>query len=135
MPRCAWTNMVSERVKEVSLPDVDWIGRERGSRTVFVLPEYESDLRAYAERRRRYLRVFYGMVGLLVLASVFSQLVAFRQGTPLIMIAAGLLVWSFPFATTSTVESYGARASIRIARTAALVLAGIGAGLLVSSNA
>jgi hypothetical protein len=119
---------------------MDRIGRPTGPVRLMVLPEHEAALRAHVARARRYgLPFLIGVVVIGVLAFALALSPIIRPdwepiATPIsgvLVIVLGLLFVAFPFTTPETSAFFGLRASIRIARVLGLLLAALGAWIVL----
>ncbi len=135
MPTCIWTNEATDRAVPITLDVPSSTGGAGSPRTAHVLPEHESDVRAYVQRVERGGRLMLagvlGLSGIMVAVAVggevagWSDRVIAQIAGWLVIAMSGLLV-AFPFATPQTVGALGIRASIRLTRALSVVLAAIG---------
>lgn len=138
--RCAWTGERSDRLIPAVVDGMDRIGRPTGPVRLLVLPEHEAALRAHVHRARRYgLPFLIGVVvvGLLAFALALAPIILPGWepiATPLsgvLVMVLGLLFVAFPFTTPETSAFFGLRASIRVARALGLLLAALGAWIVL----
>lgn len=138
--RCAWTGRASDRLVEVQLPGVNRFGRPTAPITVHVLPEHEDELRAHAERVRRYGTAFLVAIVVLSLLVAVTALLpllgdAWRRPalvvTGIVLGLMGLLIIALPFSTPETTAFFGVRRSIQIARVSGAVLVVLAAGVVL----
>lgn len=132
-PRCLWSHRTGDDLVPITVPRTDGWGRVVGEQGVHVAPEYEQRTRDFVARAVRYGRPF--LVGVLLgLAGLIGFATAGRfEAAGGSLVALGLLFQVLPFATPQTVEWFGLRTSIVVARLGGLVLAGL--GVLIASGA
>ena len=134
-PLCLWTGKRDERVIEIDVQGTDRLGRLGDIETLSVLPEHEAELRAYAERAQRHgSTLLLGILGLTVVSLLAAVLgmADVLSGTMTVWTigacigAIGALMVVLPLATPETLQAFGARRSIQIARVSGLVTLVIG---------
>lgn len=134
--RCIWSHEKADDLLSIRLPDTDAWGRVVGERVVFVRAVHEQRVREFADRQLRHGRLFLavllgGVLGLLGFGAAGWTIAA---GSCLV--GMGLTVLWLPFATPQTVEAFGIRASIVMARiggVALMLLGGVIAGGLLGA--
>ncbi len=114
--RCVWTQSLSDRVRPVTYPEVDWLGRPKGQATAYVLPEHSEDFLRFTSYRRRYLCVFHLLMAILALTLLATAILDMVRvlGSALLIVA--LVMWVFPFATPATMEHLGIKRSMATVR-------------------
>lgn len=137
--RCLWTGTRSDRVVEITVPGVDRLGRPAAPVPVSVLPEHESDMRAYAEMARRSAGRFLGGLLALTVAVVGAAVLGGADVLPetasrrLVGLGVGLmgvLILRYPLITPETSALFGIRRGIAIARAAGVLT--VAAGLVLA---
>lgn len=138
--RCAWSGKRSPRVIQVEVPSVDRFGRGRPPVVVSVLPEHEAELRAHADRLRRYAGRFLAAVVLLGIVSFVAAIagaVVPEVATVSMVIAGvgvlliGLLFLALPFSTPETSAFFGLRRSMAIVRILGAIMAAMGVWIVL----
>ncbi|MEO0557500.1 MAG: hypothetical protein AAF170_04870 [Bacteroidota bacterium] len=134
-PLCLWTGTRDARVIEIDVQGTDRLGRPGAIETLTVLPEFEAELRAYASRAQRYgallLIGILGLTGISLIAAVLGVTNVWSGITTVRVIGAcvglmGALMVAVPLATPETLQAFGARRSIRIARVSGVFTLGLG---------
>ena len=127
---CLWTGKRDERVIEIDVQGTDRLGKPGDIETLTVLPEHEAELRTYAERAHRYgSTLLFGILGLTavsIAAAVLGVADVWSGTTTVRLIGAsvgamGALMVALPLATPETLQAFGARRSIQIARVSGLI--------------
>lgn len=141
-PQCAWTGVRTADAVPITIPGVDRFGRTVQPRTVHVLPEYADDLRTFADRVRRYGRLFLGAIAVLTIGmvgaaglfmtDVFTESIAARAVGVLIALL-GLLMLGMPFTTPETISAFGVRRSIVVARVLGVITVALGAMIALTA--
>lgn len=107
-----------------------------------MLPEHEAELRAYNRRAARWGRpmlvAVLGLTVALVALAVVGAALGLSEaetagGAGALVVALGLVVVAFPFATPETSEALGVRASVRVARVAGVVTVATGVWLALAA--
>lgn len=141
--RCIWTNRKSDRVKEITIKITDRFGRKPYQKKVWVLPEYEKDLRDFNEYAVKYSYLFLWLVLGLPFIPVFLSMFLFLEiitGTVILTVVGittiliGLALIKFPFTTPETVNMIGLKSSIKTAKIigAGVIILGLGAFAMIS---
>ncbi len=134
-PKCAWTGEWTDRAVPVEVAATDRFGRPAPPRTLHVSPEHEAELRAFAERARRYGRPFLltmaGLTLAMVVVAVLGTADVLSESATAALIGlltalVGLTIIVMPFATPETVGGLGVRASVRLARVVGVATIGLG---------
>jgi hypothetical protein len=135
-PQCAWTGVRTADAVPITIPGVDRFGRNVPPRTVRVLPEHADDLMSFADRVRRYGRLFLGAITvltigmvaavILLMADVVAESTAARVVGVLVALL-GMLGVSMPFTTPETIGAFGVRRSIVVARVLGVITIALGA--------
>lgn len=112
---------------------VDWLGRQGGTLTTYVSAKYVPKFQRYARRRARYLGLFHACLASLIVAMLVAVLASAATLIGIDLLFLGVLIWMFPFATQATVDLHGAATSIRIARLGSIILALLGAALVLNA--
>jgi len=129
-PLCLWTGTRDEHVIEIDVQGTDRLGKPGAIETLTVLPEHEAELRAYADRAHRHgstlLFGILGLTGVSLLAAALGVTNVWSGTTTVWTIGAcvgamGALMVALPLATPETLQAFGARRSIQIARVSGLV--------------
>ncbi|NBC84695.1 MAG: hypothetical protein GVY25_00705 [Bacteroidetes bacterium] len=135
MDRCIWSHETSDDVMEITVNVPDRLGRNPKPETLTVLPQYEEEVRAYADEVSRHgtrmLILTLGLSVLLVLASVLPAAGWGRLTLPvagLLTAAIGGVLIRYPFATPETIKMMGMRRARTVVRWIAgfTVLLGLG---------
>lgn len=133
-PRCFWSGARDERAEPIELPAAVVRPSHRSGLVRHVLPEHRPALEAYAARVQRHGTRMLVTVLALTVASVAAPL---ALPEPLgvralggILVLLGVAIARDPFCTPETLEWFGVRSSLRVARIAAWVTGLIGLGLL-----
>ena len=121
--RCAWSNRLSEDLKDVIIVAPDRLGLRPEPRTFYVLPEYEPDLRRFMERVSRFGLAFVLLMILLSIAVVMAAAISHRF-VGLAVGLMGVMLVVFPFATPQVVNAIGIQKSITFARSLGVGLIG-----------
>lgn len=133
MERCVWTNRIDDSVKRVSVPDVDLLGRKRGTRQVHVLPEHEAQLKCYVERASRLRIPFLAGIAIGFVLVVLGFLLGLLVLEYLALIWLGALMLFLPFVTRTTIDAFGVRTPVRLVRRSGLTFVAAGVAFLVFS--
>lgn len=133
-PRCFWSGVRDARAEPIELPPAVVRPSRREGRVRHVLPEHRPALEAYAARVERH--------GTRMLVTVLA-LTAVSVAAPLalpephgvralagVLVLLGLAIARDPFCTPETLEWFGVRSSLRVARIAAWVTGLLGLVLL-----
>lgn len=123
--RCFWCHRSSGNMLELRLLEPKTWGQGcRGCRvvTVFVHAEHERETRCYYGKVRRYARDF--LVSILFGCAAPFVFLAFRwlPGNGASLIYLGIILWLFPFATSTAIDVLGIQNSVRLARTFAVLI-------------
>ena len=137
IPRCAWSNKASDRLKKVQINTVNRFGLNPHPETYYVLPEYEGSLRRYFDKFRRLgprPLIFVAVCLALMLGAMAldgdGALQIDQIGAAVGLILLGLGTAWFRGATPETVASLGVAAARRLALTVGLLTAALGFTLL-----
>jgi small neutral amino acid transporter SnatA (MarC family) len=139
--RCAWTGERSDRLVTVTVDAVDRIGRRRGPVELRVRPGHEAALRAHVARVHRFGAPFLVaviLIGALAFGAAMAPIVDASWAavaiplSGLLVAVLGLLFVAFPFTTPETSAFFGLRRSIVIARILGLLLAALGAWIVLA---
>jgi hypothetical protein len=129
-PKCLWTGTHSDRAIQIEVQGTDRLGRPGDMETVSVLPEHEADLRAYVGLARRFgsilLGGILGLTAVSVIAAVLGAAGVWSDTAAVWAIGAsvsgiGVLMIVLPLATPETLQAFGVRRSIQIARVSGAV--------------
>ncbi|MEW6555782.1 MAG: hypothetical protein AB1349_00330 [Elusimicrobiota bacterium] len=129
--RCIWTNRKSDNLKEIIVKVPNRIGLKPQERTFYILPEYESNFRRFAEYVTKYAILFLLLVLGSIIAIIIFGTVGIQTAFNITVIFLGVLTILFPFATPETVAMCGVRISIWLARVCGLLAIGCGILLLL----
>ncbi|GAB5533875.1 MAG: hypothetical protein Rubg2KO_01240 [Rubricoccaceae bacterium] len=141
-PLCLWTGKRDDRAIEIEVQGTDRLGRPGEIETLTVLPEHEAELRAYAARAQRYGSfLLFGILGLTSVSLLAAALgvTDVWSGTPMVWTIGacvglmGALMVAVPLATPETLQAFGARRSIQIARVSGLVTLATGLAIALLS--
>jgi hypothetical protein len=123
VPRCAWSNRLSDEVKEVIIVAPDRLGLRPAPRAFYVLPEFEQDLRRFMERVSRFGLAFVLLMILLSIGVVMAAATS-HQFVGLAVGLMGVMLVVFPFASPQVVNAIGIQKSITFARSLGVGLIG-----------
>ena len=118
-------------MKEVWLTVPNPWGGSPHEERFLVSPEYESELRSYTQRLTRYGRLYIILVIVFVLATITFAILGSMTGGVVSLLAMGLILVAFPFATPETVQIEGVRMSVRNSRIAGAVLVVVAVSLFM----
>lgn len=137
---CIWTNLKTEKAKEITIKTVNRFGGGVHEKKVYILPEYEQQFRKFNAYVLRYSKFFLILVlGLPVIPIVltFFLYLEFITGT-LILFVTGLVTFSigitlilFPFSTPETVNIFGLKRAISIVRIMGVLVSLLGIGSIL----
>lgn len=136
---CIWTNLETERVKEVTIKTTNRFGGGVHEKKVYVLPEHEQQLRQFNEHIVRYGKLFLIIVlslpllplilaGFLFLDFITGKLILVATGV--VTICLGITIIVFPFSTPETGSIFGLNRAIKITKITGGIVALLGIGFL-----
>ena len=133
-PRCFWSGTRDDRAEPIELPASLVRSLPRKGRERMVLPEHRDELLAYAGRVERHgRRMLVSVLGLTVISVAAPLALPKPWAVPSLaatLVLLGLAIARDPFCTPETLEWFGVRASLRVARIAAWVTGLLGLALL-----
>lgn len=147
--KCIWCNGSGGELTTIEVPAANQFpaeGVEPRREEARVHPGHEDRAKEFAERAHRQSGVFIVVMAFVPLLLVVPVALAMELagGGPggehwvrlvagILLVVLGLFAIRYPFATPRTVEWFGMRSSIRIARVAAGVSVAIGVGIIGTS--
>ena len=131
--RCIWSKRKDPGTREITLEPRDRFTRPQ---TVWVCPAHEAQVRAYHAYSERYGGWFLAFFGLIVFGAFMSIPLGISEavGGGAVLVASGMLMVVFPFATPQTVQMLGVRASVVMTWVGGLAMFGFGVFLLTTST-
>lgn len=137
MRSCAWCGRSDGEKNIITVEVPDRLTVSVREQTLTVHPEHEELMRSYAARLRAHGRRFLILVGLLGgLAPVLGTLLLVVQlaaGLAVIgsaVVALGVVLFVYPFATPETIRLTGAQTARILVRGAAVLVTGLGGWIL-----
>lgn len=131
--RCIWSNRKDPGTREITLTPVNRLSRPE---TVRVCPAHEPRFRAFHAYADRYGNWFLALFGLIVFGAFMSIPLGISEAVAggAVLLATGVLMVVFPFATPQTVQMLGVRTSVFLVRVSSVLLVGYGVFLLATSG-
>jgi hypothetical protein len=129
--RCIWSNRQGDDLVGIRLPKTDALGRVVGERTAFVQQIHEQRARAFVEKAVRHGRLFLALILLGVMGLLGFGAAGWTVLAGASIVGMGITVLFLPFVTPQTMEMFGIRTSIVLARVAGLLLVAMG-GVIAS---
>jgi len=131
--RCSWCNQAGGDLREIVVSTPGRFGTTPHEWTTIVHVGHEAPFRGYNDRVSRFARLFLGLLGAFLLAMIVLEFVLLKvslsfgiAGIGAAVALVGGVILCFPFATPETVRAFGARAAIRLARSAGVLLVAAG---------
>ncbi|WP_069132344.1 hypothetical protein [Rhodohalobacter halophilus] len=136
--KCIWSGKESNDLKPVELDTVDRIARPV-RKTLFVLPQYEDDLKEYNRFVAANAAIMIRQIAVASVLLIFTGILAIvLQGyesailitTGALTVWIGLVIINYPISTPETAELFGLKKAIRLARFAGYFTVAMGGFIL-----
>lgn len=125
--KCAWTNKWSAETITINISNSFGQNKPVQHMQFHVLPDHETDLLNYINNIFRFGPSSTIVILIGTLSLPLLRIIGLRQWDGIVFIALGLMLIIWPFTTTLvTVQTLGARNTIRLTRIAALLLTAFG---------
>ena len=121
MEKCAWCGRRSLALEEIRVPAPEWYLATPKETLFHVHPRHREAFRRYKAYEARWSYTFLMLIFAPLLVIVPSSLAGSAAGVALGILSVGLIIFVFPFATTTTQRALGVRWSMFLVRAAALI--------------